>query len=158
MAIDHARAQILAGLGDVALVVGADTTPKGFLAPNAGERPDDPDWLRFRLLGATNPTYFALYARRRMHLYGATESDFAKVKVKNSRHGLDNPRARYRKEVSRGGGAGLADRGRRRCTSSTSAPPPTARAAVVLCSAEYARRPCRPAAAARRSGSPPCPR
>ncbi len=71
-ALDAARAQILAGLCDVALVVGADTTPKGFLAPNAGERGDDPDWLRFRLLGATNPTYFALYARRRMDLYGAT--------------------------------------------------------------------------------------
>jgi acetyl-CoA acetyltransferase len=100
MAIDHGRAQIMAGLADVVLVVGADTTPKGFLAPNAGERPDDPDWLRFRLLGATNPAYFGLYARRRMHLYGATELDFAKVKVKNSRHGVDNPRARYRKEVA----------------------------------------------------------
>ena len=54
-------------------MVGADTTPKGFLAPNAGERWDDPDWLRFRLLGMTNPAYFALYARRRMDLYGATE-------------------------------------------------------------------------------------
>src|SRR2546421_389056 len=63
-ALATARAQILAGLCDVALVVGADTTPKGFLAPNAGDRPDDPDWLRFRLLGATNPSYFALYARR----------------------------------------------------------------------------------------------
>ena len=98
--VDGARAQILAGLCDVALVVGADTTPKGFLAPNAGDRPDDPDWLRFRLLGATNPTYFALYARRRMDLYGATEHDFAKVKVKNARHGLLNPNARYRKEVT----------------------------------------------------------
>jgi acetyl-CoA acetyltransferase len=67
-----ARTRILAGLCDVALVVGADTTPKGFLAPERGERWDDPDWLRFRLLGATNPTYFALYARRRMELYGAT--------------------------------------------------------------------------------------
>ncbi|HEY8543999.1 MAG TPA: beta-ketoacyl synthase N-terminal-like domain-containing protein, partial [Acidimicrobiales bacterium] len=57
-ALDTARARILAGLCDVALVVGADTTPKGFLAPNAGDRPDDADWLRFRLLGATNPTYF----------------------------------------------------------------------------------------------------
>jgi len=99
-ALATARAQILAGLCDVALVVGADTTPKGFLAPNAGDRPDDPDWLRFRLLGATNPSYFALYARRRMDLYGATERDFAKVKVKNARHGLENPNARYRKEVS----------------------------------------------------------
>jgi acetyl-CoA acetyltransferase len=57
-AIEAARTRILAGLCDVALVVGADTTPKGFLAPNKGERVLDPDWLRFRLLGATNPTYF----------------------------------------------------------------------------------------------------
>jgi acetyl-CoA acetyltransferase len=99
-ALDTARARILAGLSEVALVVGADTTPKGFLAPNAGERWDDPDWLRFRLLGMTNPGYFALYARRRMDLYGATQADFAEVKVKNARHGLNNPNARYRKEVS----------------------------------------------------------
>ena len=48
----------------------------------------------------TNPAYFALYARRRMDLYGATPEDFAAVKVKNARHGLENPNARYRKEVS----------------------------------------------------------
>jgi len=99
-ALNAARAQILGGLCDVALVVGADTTPKGFLAPTAGERGDDPDWLRFRLLGATNPTYFALYARRRMELFGATPADFAKVKVKNATHGLANPNARYRKAVT----------------------------------------------------------
>jgi len=99
-ALNTARMQILAGFCDVALVVGGDTTPKGFLAPQAGDRPDDPDWLRFRLMGATNPTYFALYARRRMEIFGATERDFAKVKVKNSRHGLPNPNARYRKEYS----------------------------------------------------------
>jgi acetyl-CoA acetyltransferase len=99
-AISAARAQILAGLCDVALVVGADTTPKGFLAPTSGERKDDPDWLRFRLLGATNPTYFAFYARRRMEVFGATDEDFAQVKVKNARHGLANPYARYRKEVT----------------------------------------------------------
>jgi acetyl-CoA acetyltransferase len=98
-ALATARAQILAGLCDVALVIGADTTPKGFLAPNKGERGDDPDWLRFRLLGATNPTYFGLYARRRMELFGATREDFARVKVKNAKHGLANPYARYRKEV-----------------------------------------------------------
>ncbi|HJQ05365.1 MAG TPA: lipid-transfer protein [Nocardioides sp.] len=99
-AIDTARARILAGMSEVALVVGADTTPKGFLAPNAGERWNDPDWLRFRLFGMTNPAYFALYARRRMDLYGATSEDFAAVKVKNARHGLENPYARFRKESS----------------------------------------------------------
>jgi acetyl-CoA acetyltransferase len=99
-AIANARAQILAGLTDVALVVGADAAPKGFFAPVGGDRPDDPDWLRFRLLGATNPIYFALAARRRMAIYGSTLEDFALVKVKNSRHGLANPNARYRKEVA----------------------------------------------------------
>jgi acetyl-CoA acetyltransferase len=100
MALDAARQRILSGMCDVALVVGADTTPKGFLKPNAGERNDDPDWLRFRLLGATNPSYFAMWARRRIDLYGATPDDFAQVKVKNARHGLANPNARYRKEVT----------------------------------------------------------
>lgn len=99
-ALEAARTRILAGLCDVALVVGADTTPKGFLAPNAGDRPTDPDWLRFRLVGATNPTYFALAARRRMDLYGATSEDFAKVKVKNATNGLANPNARYQKAVT----------------------------------------------------------
>jgi len=137
--INAARAQILAGLCDVALVVGADTTPKGFLAPNAGERWDDPDWLRFRLMGATNPTYFALYARRRMELFGATEEDFAAVKVKNSRHGLTNPNARYKKIFTMEqvlGSPMVADPLRlfEICATSDGA------AAVVLSSLEYARK------------------
>jgi acetyl-CoA acetyltransferase len=78
-ALHQARAQILAGYCDVALVIGADTTPKGFFAPVGGERKTDPDWLRF-------------------HLLGATSDDFARVKVKNSKHGFENPNARFRKE------------------------------------------------------------
>ncbi|WP_214417095.1 lipid-transfer protein [Sphaerisporangium fuscum] len=99
-ALEIARTRILAGLCDVALVVGADSTPKGFFKPVGGDRPDDPDWLRFRLLGATNPAYFALYARRRMALHGSTAEDFALVKVKNARAGALNPNARYRAEVT----------------------------------------------------------
>ncbi|MEX0663656.1 MAG: lipid-transfer protein [Acidimicrobiia bacterium] len=100
VAIEAARARIQAGKADVALAVGADTAPQGFFGPLPGDRPQDPDWLRFHVLGATNPTYFALYARRRMEMYGATSKDFAAVKVKNSRHGLHNPNARYRKEFT----------------------------------------------------------
>lgn len=138
-AIDTARARIMAGLCEVALVVGADTTPKGFLAPNAGERWSDPDWLRFRLLGMTNPAYFALYARRRMDLYGATSEDFAMVKVKNAKHGLANPNARYRKEVGVDdvlASAVVSDPLHLLdiCATSDGA------AAVVLCSVEYARK------------------
>lgn len=98
-ALAAARSKILSGECDVALVVGADTTPKGFLAPAKGERFDDPDWVRFRI-GITNPTYFALYARRRMEQYGDTQADFAAVKVKNAEHGFANPNARYRKKFS----------------------------------------------------------
>ncbi|MBV9283971.1 MAG: lipid-transfer protein [Acidimicrobiia bacterium] len=138
-ALDVARNRILAGLCDVALVIGADTTPKGFLAPTGGDRPDDPDWLRFRLLGATNPTYFAFYARRRMEVYGATDADFAKVKVKNAKHGLENPNARYRKEVTEEevlGSPMVADPLRllEICATSDGA------AAVVLSSTDFAKR------------------
>jgi acetyl-CoA acetyltransferase len=138
MAIQAARAQILAGFCDVAIVVGADTAPQGFFGPAPGERWNDPDWLRFRVLGATNPTYFGLYARRRMELNGATLDDFAAVKVKNSRHGAQNPNARYRKEFTLdeiNASPVVADPLRLVdiCATSDGA------AAVVLASAEYAR-------------------
>jgi acetyl-CoA acetyltransferase len=138
-AVQSARAQILAGFCDVALVVGADTTPKGFFAPVGGERRDDPDWQRFHLIGATNPVYFALLARRRMDLYGATADDFARVKVKNARHGLHNPHARFRKESTVDdvlNSPVVSDPLRLLDICATS----DGGAAVVLASAEFARR------------------
>ncbi|WP_199800707.1 lipid-transfer protein [Streptomyces marianii] len=138
-AIDSARAQILAGMAEVVLVVGADSAPKGFFAPAGGDRPDDPDWLRFRLLGATNPAYFALYARRRMALHGDTLDDFARVKVKNAAAGALNPYARYRTAVSAGqvaSSAVVADPLRLLDICATS----DGGAALVLSSMEYARR------------------
>ncbi|MFC5156835.1 lipid-transfer protein [Streptomyces amakusaensis] len=138
-AIDAARAQILAGLADAVLVVGADSAPKGFFAPSGGDRPDDPDWLRFRVLGATNPAYFGLHARRRMALHGDTPEDFALVKVKNAAAGALNPDARYRTRVSLrevAVSAVVADPLRLLdiCATSDGA------AALVLSSLEFARR------------------
>lgn len=138
-AIGAARAQILAGTADVVLVVGADAAPKGFFAPAGGDRPDDPDWLRFRLLGATNPAYFALFARRRMALHGDTAQDFAQVKVKNAAAGALNPYARYRRTVTAGevaASAVVADPLRLLDICATS----DGGAALVLSSLEYARR------------------
>ncbi|MEL3950486.1 MULTISPECIES: lipid-transfer protein [Streptomyces] len=138
-AIGTARAQLLAGLADVVLVVGADAAPKGFFRPAGGDRPDDPDWLRFRVLGATNPAYFALYARRRMAVHGDTLDDFAHVKVKNAALGSLNPHARYRKAVTPeevAGSAVVADPLRLLdiCATSDGA------AALVLSTLEFARR------------------
>ncbi|MFC8676772.1 lipid-transfer protein [Streptomyces griseorubiginosus] len=138
-AVAAARAQILAGLAEVVLVVGADAAPKGFFRPAGGDRPDDPDWLRFRVLGATNPTYFGLYARRRMAVHGDTPEDFAEVKVKNSAMGALNPHARYRKRVTAdevAASAVVADPLRLLDICATS----DGGAALVLSSMEFARR------------------
>lgn len=137
-ALAAARNKILAGECEVALVVGADTTPKGFLAPAGGYRPEDPDWVRF-YLGITNPTYFALYARRRMDLYGDTQADFAKVKVKNAAAGSKNPRARYKKcftEEDVAASAMVADPLRLMDICATS----DGGAALIVSSIDYARR------------------
>ncbi len=137
-ALAAARSKILSGECEVALVIGSDTTPKGFLKPAPGDRPDDPDWVRFRL-GITNPTYFALYARRRMEMYGDTQDDFALVKVKNAEHGFENPNARYRKKFTAAdvaASAMLADPLRLMdvCAVSDGA------AAIIVSSVEYAKK------------------
>ncbi|MEU8950156.1 lipid-transfer protein [Streptomyces sp. NPDC048489] len=138
-AVGAARAQILSGLADLVLVVGADAAPKGFFRPAGGDRPDDPDWLRFRVLGATNPAYFGLYARRRMAVHGDTLEDFARVKVKNAACGALNPNARYRARVTAeevAGSAVVADPLRLLDICATS----DGGAALVLSSMEFARR------------------
>ncbi|HSC76071.1 MAG TPA: lipid-transfer protein [Pseudomonadales bacterium] len=137
-ALAAARTKILSGQCEVALVIGSDTTPKGFLKPAPGERPEDPDWVRFRL-GITNPSYFALYARRRMEIYGDTLEDFAKVKVKNAEHGFTNPYARYKKKFTAddvAASAMVADPLRLMdiCATSDGA------AALIVCSAAYAKK------------------
>ncbi len=137
-ALAAARTKILSGQCEVALVIGSDTTPKGFLKPAPGERPEDPDWVRFRL-GITNPSYFALYARRRMEIYGDTLEDFAKVKVKNAEHGFTNPYARYKKKFTAddvAASAMVADPLRLMdiCATSDGA------AAIIVCSAAYAKK------------------
>jgi len=74
-----------------------------------------------------------------MDLYGATEEDFAQVKVKNALHGLANPNARYRKEVTAEevlASPMVADPLRLLEICATS----DGGAAIVLCSMEYAKR------------------
>jgi acetyl-CoA acetyltransferase len=51
-------------------------------------------------LGLTFPGVFALIARAHMDKYGTTEEQMAHVAVKNHRHGLMNPKAQFRKEIT----------------------------------------------------------
>src|SRR3546814_18671050 len=48
-ALAAARSKILSGECEVALVVGADTTPTGVIKPQPGDRPDAPAWVRVRI-------------------------------------------------------------------------------------------------------------
>jgi acetyl-CoA acetyltransferase len=91
------------------------------------------------VLGATNPAYFGLYARRRMAVHGDTTEDFAQVKVKNSAMGALNPYARYRKRVTAeevAASAVVSDPLRLLDICATS----DGGAALVLSSLEFARR------------------
>jgi acetyl-CoA acetyltransferase len=99
--LDLGRALILSELHDTVLCAGSFKAPGGFF-PTMGSA-DDPtnlDSQRFRLLGKTNPSMFAFQAVRRMHNYGMTEEDIAAVKVKNSKHGSLNPKARFQKQFT----------------------------------------------------------
>ena len=51
-------------------------------------------------LGLTFPGVFALIARAHMAKYGTTEEQMAQVAVKNHRHGVLNPKAQFRKEIT----------------------------------------------------------
>ena len=87
-----ARAQILAGLCDVALVVGADTTPKGFLAPERRRAPGRPRLAALPPARRHQPDVLrALRPPPHGPATARPQDDFAKVKVKNARHGLAQP-------------------------------------------------------------------
>jgi acetyl-CoA acetyltransferase len=51
-------------------------------------------------LGLTFPGVLALIARAHMDRFGTTEEQMAHVAVKNHRHGMLNPKAQFRKEIS----------------------------------------------------------
>ncbi|MFC1896177.1 thiolase family protein [Thermodesulfobacteriota bacterium] len=90
-------------------------------------------------LGLSMPALFALIARRQMIQYGAKLEDFARVSVKNHRHGCLNPMAQYQKEFT------IEDvlNSRMICDPITlfmCCPNTDGAAAVVLCSMDVARK------------------
>jgi acetyl-CoA C-acetyltransferase len=50
--------------------------------------------------GVTFPGLYAMIARAHMERYGTSEEDLARVAVKNHRHGMLNPKAQFRREVT----------------------------------------------------------
>ncbi len=91
---------VASGSKDIVLAIAADKSPKGFFTTVGTHDPKDTDYLRWRMMGLTNPGYWAIQLRRRMEEYGTTELHLAKAKVASSRFGALNPKALYRKEYT----------------------------------------------------------
>ena len=93
-ALLEATAWVGAGLARIALAVGVEklTSRVQGLLPVAD---DDP----YGAQGLTLPALYALKARFHMERYGTRAEHFALVAVKNRRHAVDNPRARFRTPV-----------------------------------------------------------
>jgi acetyl-CoA acetyltransferase len=89
-----AGAAIRAGQYDCALVFGIEKMPRGMIRSSFF----DP-WREEAGLAAT-PAYFALRAQRLMRDSGVTKDHLAEVVVKNREHGVDNPNAMFRSEVT----------------------------------------------------------
>ncbi len=101
-ALRSAYLEIASGSVDIAVAVGVDKSPDGFLpqVPGVVKLPLDVDDLRWKAVGASNPAYWALECRRRMAEYGTTAEDLAAVKVLLSEHGSLNTLARFRKRFT----------------------------------------------------------
>lgn len=93
-ALQLAAGAIRAGQHDCVLVFGMEKMPKGIIRSSFFE-----PWREEAGLAAT-PAYFALRAQRLMRESGITKDDLARVVVKNRRHGVHNPNAMFRKEVT----------------------------------------------------------
>lgn len=89
-----AAGAIRAGQYDAVLVFGMEKMPKGIIRSSFFE-----PWREEAGLAAT-PAYFALRAQRLMRESGVSRRDLAEVVVKNRRHGVHNPDAMFRSEVT----------------------------------------------------------
>ena len=86
---------IRSGEIDLALVLGCEKMPRGFMDPTMLYS----DW-QIELGTSVNPAYWAMRAQRHMHDYGTTELQIAKVALKNHRNSVHNPNSMYQKEFS----------------------------------------------------------
>lgn len=100
IAVHTAASMVASGELEIVAALGAEKMPKGFIPRPPGSPDDvrDSDYLRWVGIGATNPSYWAMEARRRMHEYGTTAEIYAAAATLMRRHARSNPRARFRAE------------------------------------------------------------
>ena len=93
VALRQAMLAVRSGEVDLALVLGAEKMPRGFMDPRMIYSP----W-QVEMGMSLNPSYWSMRARRHMHDYGTTDLQIAKVAYKNHRNSVHNPNSMYRRE------------------------------------------------------------
>jgi acetyl-CoA C-acetyltransferase len=99
-AFRHAVMEIAAGVSEVVLVGGAERVLNVATEDSTEYFAYASDARWEQSLGLTFPGVFALIARAHMARWGTTEEQMAAVAVKNHRHGVLNPKAQFRKEIT----------------------------------------------------------
>src|SRR5213083_2615276 len=99
-AFRHAMMEIASGISDVVLVGGAERVLNIPTDAATEYFAYCSDASLEQTVGLTFPGVFALIARAHMEKYGTTEEQMAHVAVKNHRHGVLNPKAQFRKEIT----------------------------------------------------------
>jgi len=102
IALATADAMIKAGLAKTVLVGGVDNSPRGFYFQGPSILDSDlAVSYPHKVVGITNPSYWAMWARRRAYEMGKSVEDIkelmALVKEIHSEYGALNPHARYKK-------------------------------------------------------------
>jgi len=94
-ALRQAVLAIRSGEADLALVLGVEKMPRGFMDPSM-------IYARWQIeMGMSlNPSYWSMRAMRHMYDYGTTHEQIGKVAYKNHKNSVHNPNAMYRKEFS----------------------------------------------------------
>jgi acetyl-CoA C-acetyltransferase len=95
VALRQAMLAIESGTAKMALVLGVEKMPRGFMDPSMIY-----DKWQVEMGMDVNPSYWAMTARRHMHEYGTTDVQIAKVAYKNHKNSVHNPYAMYQKEFS----------------------------------------------------------
>src|SRR5258705_4163311 len=99
-AFRHAMMEVASGISDVVLVGGAERVLNIPTDAATEYFAYCSDASLEQTVGLTFPGVFALIARAHMEKYGTTEEQMAHLAVKNHRHGVLNPKAQFRKEIT----------------------------------------------------------
>lgn len=99
-AFRQAYLDVASGVHDMVIAFGAEKMEAMLSLGGKGPLVLEQGVMFLQDIGMLMPSYFALLARRHMEEYGTTREQFAKIAVKNHKHGALNPYSQYQEEIS----------------------------------------------------------